>query len=81
MRSGFGPLAQHGPELRHQPAALAAQHAVGGTGGRLAQLCCGNTFDQTGVETCRNMLIYFSLELQKQVFAIFHYALRRGANP
>jgi len=35
-------------------------------------------FSRLDLISCRNVLIYFSLELQKQVFQTFHFALKPG---
>lgn len=36
-------------------------------------------FTRLDLVSCRNMLIYFSAELQKQILPLFHFALRPGA--
>jgi two-component system, chemotaxis family, CheB/CheR fusion protein len=35
-------------------------------------------FSQIDLVSCRNLLIYFNLDLQKQVIPLFHYALKPG---
>jgi two-component system CheB/CheR fusion protein len=35
-------------------------------------------FSRLDILTCRNLLIYFSLELQKKILPVFHYALAPG---
>ncbi|BBP44145.1 CheR family methyltransferase [Thiosulfativibrio zosterae] len=35
-------------------------------------------FSRLDLVSCRNLLIYFSLELQRQVFQVFHFALKQN---